>query len=227
MKLLIDGDTLTYRAAFSQDGQTIGGICDKIDELVGNILEATNPYATKDDYQIYLTGKGNFRHQFTKTYKANRADKEKPILLGVARQHFMENYDASVSVDQEADDDIAIEATRLYPDCVVVSIDKDFLQVPGTNYNPAKNVWTKVDEWTGLNFFYQQTLTGDAVDNVIGVYKVGPVKAEKILTGCQTELDLYNACLEAYKGDEESLITNARLLWLRRYEGQIWEPPNV
>ena len=226
-KLLIDGDTLTYRAAFSKDGQTVGGICDKIDELISNILNATNPYATKEDYQIFLTGKGNFRNELTDTYKLNRVTKEKPLMLGFARNYMIEKYDATVSEGQEADDDIAIEATRLYPNCVIVSIDKDFRQIPGTIYNPQRDSWEKVTEEAARLNFYEQILTGDAVDNIIGVYKVGPKKAQKLLAPCVTEQDMFKVCVEAYRGDVEQVILNARLLWLRRQENEMWEPPSV
>ncbi len=32
--------------------------------------------------------------------------------------------------------------------------------------------------------------------------------------------------VKAYDGDEGRVLENARLLWLRRYENQMWEPPN-
>ena len=225
MKLLIDGDTLTYRAAFSQDATTISGVCDKLDELMGYIFEATNPYATPEDFQVYLTGKGNFRNALTDTYKANRSGKEKPLMLPLARQYLIDSYSATVSVGQEADDDIAIAATKHYPDCVIVSVDKDFRQIPGTIYNPTRNTWEIITEETARLNFYEQVLTGDTVDNIIGVHKVGPKTAQKLLAPCQTEEEMYKVCIEAYKGDVEQVILNARLLWLRREENQMWEPP--
>lgn len=226
MKLLIDGDTLCYRAAYSQDAQTIAGVCEKIDDIMGHIFEATNPYATQQDYHVYLTGKKNFRHELADTYKANRSDKPKPLMLPLARQYLIDSYGATVSVGQEADDDIAIEATRLYPDCVIVSVDKDFRQIPSTIYNPQRDSWEKITEEAGRLNFYEQILTGDTVDNVIGVYKVGPKTAQKMLAPCTTEAEMFKVCVDAYKGDVDQVITNARLLWLRRHEGQMWEPPN-
>ena len=225
VKLLIDGDPLTYQAAFSQDGQTVGGICEKLDKIIEEILQATNPYATKDDYQIFLTGKGNFRHEISDVYKLNRVGREKPLLLGFARQYLIESYGATVSEGQEADDDIAIEATRLYPDCVIVSVDKDFRTIPSTIYNPGRKSWEKVTEKAAMFNFYEQVLTGDDADNIIGIYKVGPKTAQKMLAGCQTDLEMFKVCVEAYENDVERVIMNARLLWLRRQENQVWMPP--
>ena len=54
---------------------------------------------------------------------------------------------------------------------------------------------------------------------------MGPVKAAKILEGCSTEQELYDACVKAYDGDLDRVLENARLLWLRRYEGEMWMPP--
>jgi hypothetical protein len=39
---------------------------------------------------------------------------------------------------------------------------------------------------------------------------------------------MYKACVEAYESKdmtEERVIENARLLWLRRKENELWEPP--
>ena len=54
---------------------------------------------------------------------------------------------------------------------------------------------------------------------------IGPKKAEKLLAACTSVDDLWEACVKAYDGDTVRIVENARLLWLRRYEGQLWEPP--
>ena len=45
------------------------------------------------------------------------------------------------------------------------------------------------------------------------------------LSVAKTEQDLWEACVKAYDGDVDRVIENARLLWLRRTEGEIWQPP--
>ena len=82
---------------------------------------------------------------------------------------------------------------------------------------------TVTDE-EGLFNFYQQILTGDRVDNIVGLTGIGPVKSKKLLEGL-SEQEMYAKCVELYES-EERVIENARLLWLRREEGQIWNPPN-
>jgi len=228
-KVLIDGDIIAYRAAFSTQDLMPKDATDKVEELLQYILEQTVLFPEPDDYQVYLTGSGNFRYDIAKSheYKGNRKKTDKPIHLPHVRQYLMENHNAIMSNGEEADDLIAIEATRLGPDTIVASIDKDMLQIPCRHFNFNKNLWTEVDEWEGLKFFYKQILMGDAADNIVGLYKVGPVRADKMLDGAKTEQEMYDRCVAAYSNDEDRVIENARLLWLRRQEDELWQPPNM
>jgi 5'-3' exonuclease len=223
--ILIDADPLAYRAVFSKEGDTIGGVCGKIDELFESIFDVIIERYGKDyRYIAFLTGPNNFRHEIAKDYKAQRP-KEKPVLLNFARNYIMEEFNTILTEGEEADDAIAILATKHFPDAVIVSIDKDFKQVPGLLYNPTKDEWTEVSEEEGTHFFYTQLLTGDRVDNIQGVNKIGPKTAEKILEGAATKEEMWKRCLEAYEDDYDRAVMNGRLLWLRREEGQMWEPP--
>ena len=114
------------------------------------------------------------------------------------------------------------------------------MQLQGWNFNFVKNKWTYNTKKSGNKFFYTQILTGDSADNIKGIHRTGPVKAGKILEGLTTEQELYDACVQSYTVSGEALsvnpedrydwatervLENARLLWLRRYEGQMWGPP--
>tara|TARA_R100001369_G_scaffold880_2_gene2829 strand:- start:236 stop:937 length:702 start_codon:yes stop_codon:yes gene_type:complete len=224
-KVLIDGDIIAYRAGFSSNNLEASDAESKVDELIDKIIEDNEFIAT--DYQVYLTGKGNFRFDIAKTleYKGNRKWAEKPIHLQHIRDYMTNKYEAIVSEGEEADDLIAIAATEVGMNAVVASIDKDMLQIPCFHYNITRKELSAVGEFTGLKFFYTQILTGDKADNIKGLHRCGPVKAGKILDECDTEMKLWYACVEAYDGDTERVIENARLLWLRREVDQIWEPP--
>lgn len=225
MKLLIDCDIITYHAVYSSEGSTISGLIDKLDSIMENILSA--PEEPNCDYQGYLTGTGNFRHEISDIYKAQRP-KEKPVTLKLARNYLVDNYNVSVVDGIEADDAIATEANRIgYENAVIVSIDKDFMQIPCTIYNYQKQTWKVVSEWEAKVNFYTQVLTGDTADNIKGLHGIGPKKATKILEGCEDEVALYKACLDAYEGDSERILKGANLLWLRRHEGQVWLPPEI
>lgn len=226
MHTLIDGDPFAYRAGFSKDAETEDEALEIVDDLLVSALTSVDPFYEETDYTVYLTGQSNFRFDIAVSYpyKGNRKS-EKPEHLPAIRQHMIDNWNAVVSEGEEADDLIGIAATDLYPDCVVVSIDKDMLQLPGTHFNPVTLRWKEVDVFDGLKFFYQQILTGDRADNIVGLYGIGPKKSEKLLEGCETERDLWNVVYEAYEGDVDRIVENGRLLWLRRFPGQIWEAP--
>ena len=226
-KVLVDGDIVAYRAAFSTQDLFPEDAVSKVDELMDYILTETLMFPDPNDYEVFLTGSGNFRYDIAKSfpYKGNRKSTEKPIHLPVAREHLITNYKASVSEGEEADDLIAIAATKYGPETIVASVDKDMLQLPCKHFNFTKGEWHDVTEFEGTKFFYKQILTGDRADNSMGLYKVGPVKAEKIVKDCNTEEELWDAVIKAYDGNIDRVVENARLLWLRRKEGEVWEPP--
>lgn len=228
-QVLVDGDPFCYRAAFSCQGEPLEEAIEKIDGLLDQALfdVAYRLCPTEENTQVFLTGSGNFRYDIAVSYpyKGNRKSGEKPEHLQGLRDHLVDNWGAVISEEEEADDLIGIAATDYGPQAVVVSVDKDMLQLPCQHYNPNKQEVSEVSEEEGLKFFYTQVLTGDRVDNIMGLYRVGPVKASKLLEGLTKEEDLYVACLQAYEGDEDRVIENARLLWLRRFENQLWEPP--
>lgn len=226
--LVVDGDVLAYRASFSAQDKPLEKAYKKVDDLMEFIINRTLLFSNGQDYEVYLTGEGNFRFDVAKTlpYKGNRAEGVKPIHLPWVRDYIEEVHRGTVITGQEADDQMAIDATQGDPETTVIaSIDKDMLQVNCWHFNFSRNSFHYSTPESGLRFFYQQILTGDNVDNIRGLHRIGPVKAEKILGNSSTEEELYQRVLDAYNGDAERVLENARLLWLRRYEGQMWTPP--
>lgn len=223
MMVLIDGDVIAYRAAYSAEGEQLEVAVEKADELLDNIIFDTTKRG--EGVEVYLTGKGNFRYTISPSYKANRKDTPKPEHLSDVRNYLIKEWDAVVSQGEEADDLIAIKAASLGYDCTIVSTDKDFKQLPCLLYNPNKGEWNVVGEFEAITFFYSQILMGDRADNIEGIYGIGPVKAKKILADCKTEEELYAKVLSMYDNDEEKVLQTARLLWLRRKEEELWLPP--
>ena len=132
-----------------------------------------------------------------------------------------------MSENQEADDDVGIASTQY--NGWIVHVDKDLNQLPGWHYNPIKGEEYYVTEEEGLRSFYTQLLTGDRIDNIVGLYGIGPVKAAKLLKGCEGEQSLFQAVVGAYKAADEPLervLENGQLLFLSRYQGQRWEFPS-
>lgn len=225
-KVLIDGDIVAYRAAFSTQNDFPKDAIAKCDELMEYILGKTLIFANPDEYEVFLTGGGNFRFDIAKSapYKGNRKG-EKPIHLPTVREHMVSKWGAVVSDGEEADDLIGIAATKYGPDTVVASIDKDMLQIPCRHYNFTRDEWTEVSELEGTKFFYKQILTGDSADNIVGLHGIGPKKASVLIDTLATEEDMWDCVVKMYNGDVDRVVENARLLWLRRKEGELWQPP--
>jgi DNA polymerase-1 len=154
-------------------------------------------------------------------------DKVKPKHLAAVRQHLVDHWGAVVYDGIEADDAIATDATTLGDEGVIVSLDKDLDQVAGWHYNFIKKEAYYITEAMGLFRFYMQILTGDTADNIIGLRGIGNVKAKKMLEDALDETEMFQRCVEAYDGNEDRVVENAHLLFLRRHEGQIWKPPNL
>lgn len=228
MKLLIDGDIIAYHAVYSKEGDTVAGVVKKIDDIMEDIFyEFRNNFADEIEYSVYLTGKGNFRNEISDVYKANRP-KDRPATLSLSKQYLVDNYNAIVTEGQEADDAIAIEATKIgYDKVIIVSVDKDFKQLPCLLYNYRTNTWTLIDELGSKYNFWKQVVMGDRVDNIVGLYGWGPKKAERLLDGLTTDEEMFSAVLNSYQGDLEALTKCARLVYLRREEGEVWQPPKV
>lgn len=223
MLIGIDGDIIVYRSLFSRDADSPEDAKVIADSYIDRIRAEAHKGAA--DYMVYLSGRGaaNYRHAHATTlpYKGNRP--KKPEGLEVVREHLIENHPSVVSVEEEADDRLAIDATRLGNDYIICSIDKDLDQVPGWHYNFVKHEHYHVSKKEGLLFFYCQLLIGDRADNIQGAPGIGPVKARKALEGL-SEYEMYQKCVELLESPER-VLENARLCWLRREEGQLWQPP--
>jgi hypothetical protein len=224
MIALIDADVVAYRMAFGTEDEPEKVAIQKTSEFLEDLIFT---YTEVEDCEGYLTGKSNFRFDIAKTapYKGTRVA-EKPKHLGIIRQYMIDAWAFSVQEGQEADDAIGIRAYALgEEDYIICSIDKDLDNLRGHHYNFVKNIRYYVTEDEAIKNFYMQVLTGDRVDNVPGLKGVGPKKAEKILSEAKTETELFNAVLTAYDGDINHMTEMAQLLWIRRKEGDLWQPP--
>ncbi len=179
---------------------------------------------------VYLSGVGNFRHSVATraSYKGNRSGSVPPVHLKAIRNHLIARG-AIVSVGEEADDLLGIAATAA-PGSVICSVDKDLLQVHGRHYNFVTKEEVTISPKQAVLNFYAQVLSGDAVDNVPGLTGIGPVKAKKALEDCKSPLDCWQTALRMYNEEfgatgYDFAVEAARLVFVRRKEGEIWQPP--
>lgn len=220
MIVLIDGDIVTYRAGFSRHAECLMTALGVTDTIIEDMMEKLQ----EEVFNVYITGSGNFRDEVAVTapYKGNRKS-VKPEFYSEIRHHLISHYSAIVAEGEEADDAIAIAATKYGDDCIIASIDKDFDQVPGWHFNFVKNKKYYVTEEEGMLNFYTQFLVGDAIDNIKGVKGIGPVKAKKLLSECTTAAEMFAVCVDKLGYDRA--VENGKLLYLRRVEGETWEHP--
>lgn len=223
MIALLDLDILVYRVGFAANKEPWKFCKSRLDKTIADILFTLDV----EDQEGWLTeGTHNYRHEYAVTapYKGSRPN-IKPVHYDAIRSYLMDSWGAKLESEQEADDAIGIRCTELGDDSVIVTIDKDLDNIPGNHYNFVKQKEYYVDPEAALRNFYRQILVGDRIDNVVGVRGIGPRRAERIYGSESTEAGLYACAVEAFGGSETRVVENARLLWIRRHPGEIWQPP--
>lgn len=174
---ILDGDILCYRAAFWADQEGI----DELPVRIDHDIKAWTPMGVKKVFIAMSCPRAkNYRRDFWESYKAHRdARKQTPDCMEYAIELIHENE--IIEVDRlEADDLMGMGASS--GKSIAVTIDKDLRSVPGWHWNPDKEQTpVMVDEYTADLNFHKQWITGDTTDNIPGIWKWGPAKAEKWL----------------------------------------------
>ena len=222
-------DTHKSASAYCSEGSTIWSRKEVQPEefaynAVNTVLESFVNKFNPVSVDIFLSDSKTFRHRLavTKPYKGNRDDVHKPVYYKQLGD-FLFSRGAIVQPDVEADDCLAMCATEDPKNTIIVTIDKDLLQVPGNHYNWVTDEFV-VQSKKGADFeLAAQILAGDSTDNIPGLPGCGAVKADKIITGATSTKDLMSRIVEAYKavGDnwKEYLWEQLRLVYLlRKYE---------
>lgn len=226
---LVDADILTYQVGFGSEGDSEQSALNTLDGFICDLMAFD--LVDVFDWEFFITGKSvqepNFREAIavTQPYKGNRKGTNKPQHLQALRDRLVTHWKAVVAYGEEADDLISKRMTQLGDDCICVSIDKDLDTVQGWHYNFRKRSRYYVDAEEAMYNFYTQLLTGDRVDNIKGATNIGPKKAAKILAECSTEAEMWEACVEVHDSRERAK-EDGILLWMRRYEDEIWQPPD-
>ena len=225
-ELLIDADFLIYSVGFASEEDSEKFAKSRLVETMEDMVYL---HLKADSYEAFLTGKGNYRYDIAKTvpYKGNRKDTAKPKHYEALREHMVKRLGAVVVEGQEADDEVAIRMSKEPDKYLLVGVDKDLKQIPGWHHNPHKALTEYIDDFTAYKNFCIQLLMGDRVDNIPGLAGVGPKKAEKALAEATTREELLEAVWKVYREKEhdiEYLTEQGQLLWLRRTEGELWQP---
>lgn len=217
--LLIDGDIIAWRTgtrkfnAKENDMRPYYSSCSMLIQKIISTLEDNN-------IQIFLSGKTipHFRLLINTEYKANRKDLVKPQSVKELEWYLQDIFNARIINGYEADDALGWNQTET---TIICTIDKDLDMIPGMHYNFVTNKVYFVSEYEALKFFYKQMLIGDASDNIKGISKIGPVKAEKLIKNLQTEQEMFDIVYKLYN-DPKRFVMNACCLWILRNEGETW-----
>lgn len=210
-----------------------------VDKLIQSLETSMGPWVTGiGPVEVFLSEGKNFRNDILASYKANRDDLRRPTHLSACKQHMLNKYKALVKPGElEADDLMAMRATECMNNKVpyiIVTVDKDLLQVPGHHWNLAKDEMNVTDEVEGTLLLYKQMLTGDAVDGIPGLKGVGPKTADKLLHGITSEWNMYLVVLKEYvrrnpnmdpRDVQKVLHIHASLLYLLRAKDEHWKAP--
>lgn len=228
MNVLFDGDLVAFRCAASGENDDVGIVQYYIDQLVDLIMQECKG----DKYEMFLSGKNNFRYDVYPEYKGNRDGTYVPRWREAAKQYLVEKYSGVISEGCEADDLMGISQCA-QDGTVIASLDKDLLMIPGHHYSweisgrSKSGPWTKhaiyreVEKIDGLRWFYTQCITGDVADNMKGIVGRGKKFAEALLDELDNEQDMFDAVREEFGIDEEFLL-NGRCLWIWQKENDDW-----
>lgn len=230
-KLLIDADFFFYRAASASEMEqeynpeltVIVGDFRKGKQIVKQELSNLKSRFDTNDVLLFFTDSKNFRKDIDPNYKGNRV-KRKPCGYLKLKTWGIETYPSLIYPQLEADDVLGIVATSgEFDDFVLVSPDKDMLQIPCRIYN-LKEEFTQTPE-DAERKLYEQALTGDSTDGYAGAPTVGPKRAGIILD--KAKGDYWPAVVETFESvglTYEDALRNLRLA--RILQTKDWDAEN-
>lgn len=175
---IIDADSILYRVAAACEDESLETAQDS---LRGFLWESVHKPTQCTKYIFCLSGgeSGRSEKAFTKPYKGQRS-KEKPKHLKALREYLTEEYKALTVGEYEADDVVIAIYEKYRGYALLMGIDKDAKQLAGAHYNYVKQEFFTISDRESQQYFFTQMLTGDSVDNIPGVPRVGAKGAEKL-----------------------------------------------
>lgn len=229
--LLIDADVYAYHAAAACEVATDWGDgfwtwhCNEaevwrhfwknIDQTVANLRG--------DEYRLCLTDHGaNWRNAVLPTYKGNRKETKRPLILQHIKDTLVEEHGAFRRPGLEGDDLMGIFSTwpNNREERIIVSIDKDMKTIPGkVCLNPLdpKPVIREITPEEADHYHLKQTLSGDLTDGYQGCPNVGLERAEEIIREGVLKVPYQHTMIRGpRKGEEETrynLVTGHENLW--------------
>lgn len=164
----------------------------------------------------------NFRNDLLPEYKGHRTTTD-AILCWKADILLAFDKIGAVGLQYVESDDALATAATLFKTPLLVSSDKDMVQVPTEHYNPFKkgpvispDRWKSISKSVGMFNLMSQALSGDPTDmpnELCGLPGIGDVKSKAMIKKCKTEEDYFKVIQTEYTkrfpvgGKDRALIT--------------------
>jgi 5'-3' exonuclease len=183
---LIDADGIIYRQMSGRDAlnQDFYDLTQKVDDKFNTILDRLNT----NNFRLYTTSRESYRKKLYPEYKAKRKKQAIPF-LGDMYQYVKETWNSYSCPKLEADDCVSIDARDLRKKgipYVVVSIDGDLDQIPGSHFHPyyrANHVQQYyISPAQAQYVFCTQMILSRPKDGLTGIKGMGEVAAKELLT---------------------------------------------
>lgn len=206
--LLIDGDVIAFRAASAvqhnvldfetgiaapqallSEGQT--AVYNTMQRLLLDVVPKAHELGALT-YQVFLScpTAANWRFDVSSTYKSNRVDSVRPLLLDALKDYLRDEFGAITLPRLEADDAIGIAMTAPNPegiDRIAIGRDKDFMTIPGRHYqfgnetDRGKPIIHEQTTEAADMWHLVQALAGDRIDGYPGCPGMGVARAKVAL----------------------------------------------
>lgn len=241
--LILDADGPAYRA--SANARTLATALKRFQtEILEQLFLTGSERASLHLTSSTCDKNGRFRIIGDKPYQGQRKSGIKPALLEPLRQavaleqNWLPEYTATMQHLVEADDSMMCESYSTGDSGVMWSDDKDLRMTPHPYWDKDKGIIIRGHGFgslymkttpSGLNkclgygkkFFWAQMLMGDSADWITGIRKLngkncGPAYAFEFLDPLQTETQVANQVISAYRKIDQNPIPEGYLLWLLR-----------
>lgn len=218
--ILIDGDTVAYRASASCEPTKKKPFLEpereaifRADAMMVNIMLACK---TEDHLAFFsCSADDNFRYRIDPEYKIKRRGIPKPTHYATCVDHLFRHWSCSLCFGYEADDGVGIS---FMDGDTVAANDKDMLQIAGQHFNFVKGEFQEITEYQGAYQLWHQMLEGDYSDSIVGVPGIGKAKAARILVGL-TPTEMAERVMELYD-DPKRFTKNFHLLKILRSQDE-------
>lgn len=165
---IIDADFLPFFCCYNKDDsykKTLEDCINTVDNFITNILVGTK----SELFTGFLTKGKCFRYGVNPDYKANRKYLNLPDYLNETKKYLEDKYNFTYKENFEADDlceSLRKQLNNEY-ECILVSPDKDLLNLTGTNYNPRTHELSIISKFETEYNFWISMLVGKLLPKAI------------------------------------------------------------